>query len=96
MTLLVIVEVTLFCEESQLEMAIGLTLTTMLVMYTMYQVTIMPNFILQKCNLYQYMWVYFLRTIILKLVSLGRYNLAPNDGILEVHRCLAHHVSFGI
>jgi len=40
LTLLVIVEVTLFCQESQLEMAIGLTLTTMLVMYTMYQVAI--------------------------------------------------------
>ena len=40
LTLLIIVEITLFCKESQLEMAVGLTLTTMLVMYTMYQVAI--------------------------------------------------------
>ncbi len=36
-SLLVIVEVTLFFEESQTETAIGLSLTVMLVMYTLYQ-----------------------------------------------------------
>jgi hypothetical protein len=37
LTLLIIAEVTLFCKDSQLELAIGLSLTVMLVMYTMYQ-----------------------------------------------------------
>jgi hypothetical protein len=36
-SLLIIAEVTLFFDESQTELAIGLTLTIMLVMYTMYQ-----------------------------------------------------------
>ena len=35
--MLVIAELTLFFDESQTELAIGLTLTIMLVMYTMYQ-----------------------------------------------------------
>ncbi len=36
-SLLVLVEITLFFEKSQTELAIGLSLTIMLVMYTMYQ-----------------------------------------------------------
>jgi hypothetical protein len=36
-SLLVIAEVTLYFVESQMELAVGLTLTIMLVMYTMYQ-----------------------------------------------------------
>jgi hypothetical protein len=36
-SLLVIAEVTLYFFESQVELAVGLTLTIMLVMYTMYQ-----------------------------------------------------------
>ena len=36
-SLLVLVEVTLFYDETQAEFGIGLTLTIMLVMYTMYQ-----------------------------------------------------------
>jgi hypothetical protein len=37
LTLLIIVEITLFFDESQLQAAIALTLTVLLVMYTMYQ-----------------------------------------------------------
>jgi hypothetical protein len=37
-TLLIVGEITLYCKESQLQLAIGLTLTVLLVMYTMFQV----------------------------------------------------------
>jgi hypothetical protein len=39
LTLLILVEATLFFDENHLQFSIGLCLTIMLVMYTMFQVT---------------------------------------------------------
>ena len=42
-SLLVIAEITLLFDESRLEIALGLSLTVMLVMYTFYQVSTSPT-----------------------------------------------------